>query len=247
MREILEDAALIYRQEADTVLTLVAPLAVVSLVLLIVVSFGGLAPGVTALAGLVLAYALGYAASLHWAGSIATTRMFGRGRPAWVEVLLRGPQALLVLGPACVLAVFAGSVALVVAREGFWYLSAGIGGIAAAAAAPWVFRHAYDLPLVVLYEASSRDALDAGARLSDETRDWTARLVLLTSIPLALGAAVAGLIALPLGPVAGAAIFLIVVSAWMPYWALVMASACAKVLDETATAPSSGARAGQLS
>jgi hypothetical protein len=231
MRELFEDAVLVYRQEADSLLAIVTVTAVVSLLLLIV-SAMGLTLALAAIPAFILLYLGTYAVCLQWAGTMSTSRTFGRGRQAWLELLARAPSILFAAGPGCLLALLVTASAVVAAHEGFWYLSVMDGVLGLAAGAQWFTRHAYDEALVVVFEAGARDAIEAGERLIDSAHEWTARLVALLALPLI----VAGLICVALGvmlaPLAGAAIFVLALAAWLPFASLLVTSACQRLMDE---------------
>ena len=81
MRELFEDAVLVYRQEADSLLAIVTVTAVVSLVLLIV-SAMGLTLALAAIPAFILMYLGTYALCLQWAGTRPITlNVSADGRP----------------------------------------------------------------------------------------------------------------------------------------------------------------------
>ncbi len=134
MRELFEDAVLVYRQEADSLLTIVTATAVLSLILLLV-SAMGLTLALAAVPAFILLYLATYSLCLQWAGTMSTSRAPGRGRQAWLELLARAPSILFAAGPGCLLALLVTGSAVVAGHEGFWYLAIldGLLGLAAGA------------------------------------------------------------------------------------------------------------------
>jgi len=234
MREIFEEAVLVYRQEADSLLAIVTPTAVLALVLLILATMS-LTFALAVLPIFILLFLATYSMCLQWAGGIATTRHFGRGRSAWLELLLRAPAILIAAAPGCLLALLVAGSAVVVGHEGFWYLAVADGILGVAAGSQWITRHAYDQVLVIVYEGGGRSAVDAGQELAEVTGDWTGRVILLTLAPLILVAVLCAGISLVLVPLAGAAVFLLALTVWMPFAALVLVGACQRVMDEHGT------------
>ena len=231
MREIFEDSVLVYRQEADSLLAIVTPAAVLALVLLIISTLS-LTIALATVPAFILLYLATYSVCLQWAGTMSTNRSFGRGRTAWLELVVRAPSILLSAAPACLLALLVAGSAIVVGHAGFWYLAIADGLLGAAAGAHWVTRHAYDQPLVIVFEAGGRAAVEAGGELAELAHDWTVRLVGVLTLPLVIVAIVCVGLGLMLAPLAGAAIFLIALTVWLPFAALVLASGCQRLMDE---------------
>ncbi len=89
---------------------------------------------------------------------------------------------------------------------------------------------------MIVFDAGARDAIEAGGRLTDSAHEWSAKLIALLSLPLvATGILCAGL-SMMLAPLAGAAIFVLALAAWLPFAALVLTSACQRLLDEQGAA-----------
>jgi hypothetical protein len=231
MRELFEDAVLVYRQEADSVLTVVGVTAVLSLILLLL-SAMSMTFALTAVPLFVLMYLATYALCLQWAGSTSTSRTFGYGTKPWLEVLARGPSILYAAGPACVLAVLVAGSAVIAGHEGFWYLSIADGLLGLAAGLQWLIRHAYDEPLVVVFDVGARDAIDAGSRLTESDPEWTIRVLAWLFAPLIVVGAICVGLGMLLAPLAAAAVFVLALTAWLPFAALVLAGACQRLLDD---------------
>lgn len=222
---------MVYRQEADSLLTIVTATAVLSLILLIV-SAMGLTLALAAVPVFILLYLATYALCVQWAGTVSTSRTLGRGRHAWLELLLRAPSILFAAGPGCLLALLVAAGAVVAGHEGFWYLSILDGLLGLAAGAQWFIRHAYDESLVIVFDAGARDAIEAGERLTDSAHEWTARLIGLLSLPLIIVGLICAGLGVMLAPLAGAAVFVLALTAWLPFAALVVTSACQRLMDE---------------
>jgi hypothetical protein len=231
MRELFEDAVLVYRQEADSLLTVVGVTAILSLLLLIFAAMS-LPFALAAIPLFVLMYLAAYGLCLQWAGTTSTSRTFGYGRKPWLELLARAPSILYAAGPACVLAVLVAGSAAIVGHEGLWYLAIADGLLGLAAGLQWLVRHAYDEPLVVVFDAGARDAIEAGERMTAADPEWTIRVVGGLMAPLVAVGAVCVALGLFMAPLAGAAVFVLALTAWLPFAALVLTSACQRVLDD---------------
>jgi hypothetical protein len=125
----------------------------------------------------------------------------------------------------------AGSAAIA-GHEGFWYLSIADGLLGLAAGLQWLVRHAYDEPLVVVFDAGARDAIEAGERLAGADPEWTIRIVAWLIAPLLVVAAICVGLGLLMAPLAGAAVFVLALTAWIPFAALVLTRAAQRLLDD---------------
>jgi hypothetical protein len=231
MRYLFEDALLVYRQEADSLLTVIAVTAVSSLVLLI-----GAALSLTfALASIPLfitLYLFAFCVCLQWSGTMATSRPSTRGWNAWLELVQKGPAVIYAAGPGCVLVMLVTASGVVAADAGFWYLAFPVGALGLFAGAQWMLRHVYDVVLIVLFDARAQDAIDIGGQMTDGAYEWSSRVTALVSLPLAAAGTLAIFIGFWLAPLAGAALFVLVLAAWLPFCALVLTNACQRLLDE---------------
>ncbi len=231
MRELFEDAMLVYRQEADNLLTIVTVTAVISLILLIA-SAMSLTLSLAAIPLFIVLYLVTFSLCLQWAGFMSTSRTAGRGDKPWLDLLARAPSILYAAGPGCLLALLVASSAAVAGDAGFWYLSIAVGVLGLFAGVQWFAKHAYDGAIVIVFDAGARDAIDAGARLAEDWHEWTMRLIGLLSLPLVVTGAVCVLLGMTLAPLAGAAIFVLALAVWLPFAALILASACQRLMDE---------------
>lgn len=230
MRDILEEAAILYRSELDSFLTFIAPAAGLGLILLIVADTGLMA-ALVAIPVLLLLYLGTYAACVQRAGLAVAGGSDGPG--AWGELLARAPHILVASAPVTILFSFVASLAVMLSNEGFWYLGAGLGLVAIVAAGRWAKDHVYDQPLIIVYEASASEALETGARLTAETGEWTLRLLSAVFLPLLAAGLLSIAFAWVTVPLVGAAIFLLTVALWMPFGALCLTEACLRLVDRT--------------
>jgi hypothetical protein len=122
--------------------------------------------------------------------------------------------------------------AVVAGDAGFWYLSIAVGLLGLIAGSQWFAKHAYDQAIVIVFAAGARDAIDAGARLTEDGHEWTMRLIGLLLLPLVVVGAVCVLLGMMLAPLAGAAIFVLALAVWLPFAALVLTNACQRLMDE---------------
>jgi hypothetical protein len=245
MREILEEAALTYRQEVESVLTLAAPTAVLGLVLLIV-SSTGLAAAFAATVALLLVFLVAYAACIQWASASTTSRGYNRG-VAWPALLQQAPHIVLAAAPGIVLLAIVGGTAALLGREGFWYLGVGVGLFGLVAFARWAMHHQYDLPLVIVYEARAPQAMSLGPQLVDADPDWSFRLLSVVCAPLFLVSLLSAGVAFVTVPMAGAAVFLLALAFWLPFAGMSLTLAAVRLVEEADSARREPAREMTLS
>lgn len=231
MRELLEDAVLVYRQEADSLLPIVSVTAVLSLILL-VFSAVSVTLALVVIPLFVILYLASFSFCVQWAGTFSTSRTRGRGHKPWLELVVRIPAIARAAAPGCMLAVLIAGSAVIAGDAGFWYLSIAVGVLGLAAGSQWLVKHAYDSALVIVFDAGASDAIEAGARLTADSPEWNARLLTLMFSPLFAAGAFCVLLGWLLAPLAGAAIFVLSLSAWLPFAALVLTNACQRLMDE---------------
>src|SRR3990172_8888446 len=149
MRDLVEDSALIYRQELESLFTLMLPGIILGPVLLIVAAIG-LTAGLALVPVLLLLYLGTYAACLNWAGYQLTSSSPPLG-PMLLVLLRRAPDIMLSAAPTGLLLAAVSACGLVVADQGFAYLA--LLGAAAGffAATHWLLPHAYELPPGVVF------------------------------------------------------------------------------------------------
>jgi hypothetical protein len=230
MRDILEDSALIYRQELESLFTLLVPGIILGPVLLIIAAHG-LTAGLALVPVLLLLYLGTYAGCLTWAGYQLTNSPPPPG-PMLLVLLVRAPETILSAAPVGLLLAAVSVLGLVTADQGFAYLSLLGAGAGFFATAHWLSRHTYELPLVVVYEASARQATEASARLDEEAKQWTLRLLMLIGSPVTLVGLLSVWLAWAIAPLVGAAVFLLALTLWMPFGSLCLVAAGARLLGE---------------
>ena len=232
MREILEDAAVIYRQEVEGFLAAVTPAAVLGPLLLIVAS-RGVTAALATIPFFLLLFLLTYAVCLESASAILRNHGYQDGG-RYLRLLRRLPDIIVAAAPAGLLLAAVSASGVVLGDQGFAYLSLVVALLGIVATAHWALRHSFALPLVVSYDLRGRDALDASAQLADDLPQETRSLVATVSLPLVVaGLLGAGLAAVSV-PLAGAAVFLLALAAWLPFSALALTGACVRLLDTSA-------------
>jgi hypothetical protein len=228
MREILEDSALIYRQELESLFAILVP-GVILGPGLVILAASGVKLGLALVPIIFLVCLVLFAASLVWAGN-----QLANSAPDPMPLLLlhRAPNIVLSAAPLGLLLVAVSACAIVIADQGFGYLALLAVAAGVLAAVHWISRHPYELPLVVVYDASARQATAASARLPDDARQWTLRLLITSGAPLLVAGLIAIWMAWALAPMVGVAVFLLALTLWMPFGSLCLVSGCARLLSE---------------
>jgi hypothetical protein len=230
MREVLEDAAIVYRSEAENLLIIAGP-AVVLGPLCVLIASSGLGAALLSVPLLMTVYLLTYAVSLRAAHSV-----FGSEEPdparAFLGTLHRLPSIIVASTPIVLLMATASTSALIVSDQGFSTLAFGIGLLAAFVALTWIARHAYDLPLILTYRVGGFEALRAGRHVLDTAPSWTARVFVATGLPLAIGWMICWGLWAALSPAFGAAVFAALAAIWLPFAALSFVNACTRLVSE---------------
>jgi hypothetical protein len=226
MREILEDSALIYRQELESLFTILVAGVVVGPILLILAATG-LKMGLALLPLIFLFYLGLYAANLSWAGyQLANS---SSSDPLPLVLLRRAPDLITSAAPLGMLLVVVSACGIVVADLGFGYLALLAAAAGFFAAVHWLSRHAFELPLVVVYNASARQAAAASAQLDDDGKQWTLRFLITAGAPMIAIGLISAWLAVATVPLVGAAVFLLAMTLWMPFGSLCLVSACARL------------------
>jgi hypothetical protein len=235
MRRVLEDAAVIYRQELESLQLIVAP-AVVLGPLLAIVAAGGLPLALGTLPFFLALYLLTYAACVSAAGAA-----LGNDEPGLAESYLNAarhaPALARLAMPAALLLAGVFGAALVVSDAGFPWIAALFGLVGAGAGFVWAARHAYDQPLIILHDATA----DEVARVDDSfTRDEVAGTLAflgIVSLPLLPVLLLSWAMGTALTPVVGAGLFVIVLALWLPFAALAITIACGRLMEDATAAP----------
>jgi hypothetical protein len=228
MRDILEDSALIYRQELEGLFAVLVP-GVVLGPLLLILAATGVKMGLALAPVIFLVYLGLFAATLIWAGYQLTN-----SAPDAMPLVLvrRAPDIILSAAPVGLLLVAVSACAIIVADQGYGYLALLAIAAGGLAAVHWLSRHTYELPLVVVYDASARQATAASALLSDEAKQWTLRLLIAIGAPVMFVGLISVWLAWAIAPLVGAAVFLLALTLWMPFASLCLVAGCARLLGE---------------
>jgi len=228
MREILEDAAVVYRHEAESLLIVAAPAVVIGPVCVLIAS-AGLPAALVCVPIMLVVYLLTYGASLMAAHLVYDSQEPDPGR-AFLGAIARFPALLVAFAPAGGMMIAAAVAALIVADAGWTFVAFAIGVLAAFVALSWIARHVYDPPLVVAYGLSGLQALRAGRSVQDGAPGWTARVYVATGLPLIGAWLLCWAFWMVLSPAFGAAVFAALTAVWMPFAALTMVAACSRLV-----------------
>jgi len=229
MREILEDSFLIYREELENLFGLLLPAVIVGPVGLMIAA-SGMNASLAMIPVLLLLYLGTSAACLHWAGYQAN-HMRSPGR-TWWTLLREAPNIIVSTAPVALVLVVVSVCGLFLADQGFDYLAwlAAIAGTVATC--HWLSGHAYELPLVMAFDASSRQARALSGQLDYKERRATLRLLAVIGAPMYAVALLGVWLALAIHPIVGAAVFLLAGTLWLPFAALCLVTACDRILRE---------------
>ncbi len=229
MREILEDSALIYRQELDSLFTILVVGVVMGPILLILAATG-LKMGLALLPLIFLFYLGLYASNLSWADYQLANGSSSDSLP--LMLLRRAPDLVTSAAPLGLLLVVVSACGIVVSDLGFGYLALLAAAAGFFAAGHWLTQHAFELPLIVVYNASARQASAASAQLDDDAKQWTLRFLMTAGAPMIAIGLISVWLAVATVPLVGAAVFLLALTLWMPFGSLCLVSACARLLGE---------------
>lgn len=236
MRQLLDDVLIVYRQEADSLLTIVAPAAILGPVLVIIAAASPTA-AFASVPVLLLLYLATYATCVRAAGAMLRNLSPEPGR-SFLDVVLSGPAVLIVAIVPFLLLTVVMCGALFVAEAGFAPIGAGMGLIGLAAAVQWVTQHPYDYSLLLAFDVGTDEAVRAGSQLAVVARRETLLLLGAVAAPLAALALVSLWAGIVLGQPAGAGIFLVALALWLPFPAIALTFGCDRLVHEPVTQPS---------
>jgi len=225
---------MIYRQEADSFFTIVAPAAVLGPVLVIVAA-SGFIRAMVALPLFIVLFVLTYAACVR-AAALILRNLAPDPAAAWIDALRSLPPALTTAAIPSLGLIVAIGAAISIAGDGMPLVAFGVAAAGGVAFAHWLLRHAYDESLVLAHELPPHEAQRVGPLLACLQERWTPSLLAWLGLPLAAGGAIAWLAAELLAPAVGGALFVLAVAAWMPLAALSLTIDCDRLLAE-ATEP----------
>ncbi len=227
MWQIFEEALTTYRQEWENLLLVVSPALVLGPIAALIAGSGLLAAVVT-LPVLVLLCVLAYAACVRAAVLILSNLTPDPG-DAYLSVLARAADVLRAATPSAImLAVVTGAVLAIVRFGGppVGVLACALGAVVVLV---WTARHAYDQPLIFVEGLTGREALHIGAELARDHSMWTLILVAALSSPLVVGAFVSWGVAAAVAPPLGVASFCVAIALWLPFLAVGLTNACARM------------------
>lgn len=230
MRQLLEDVLIVYRQEADNLLTIVAPAAILGPVL-VIVSASSPTIALAAVPLLLLIYLATYATCVRASGAMLRNLSPDPTR-SFLEVLVSAPGILVVAIAPILLLTVVMCGALFVAQAGFIAIGAAMGLVGLGAAAYWVTQHPYDFSLLLAFDVDSDQAVRGGSKLALVARDETLRLLALVAAPFAIVSLIALWAGIFLGQPAGAGIFLLALALWLPLPALALTFGCDRLVSE---------------
>lgn len=232
MRQLLEDVLIVYRQEADSLLTIVAPAAILGPIFVIISALSPVA-ALAAVPVLLLLYLATYATCVRASGSMLRNLSPEPAR-SFVEVVLSAPAILIVAVAPFLLLTVVMTGALFVAEAGFVPVGAAMGLIGLAVAVQWMTQHPYDYSLLLAFDVGSNEAVRAGTRLAVVARRETLRLLAVLAAPLAALSLLALWAGIALGQPAGAGIFLVALALWLPFPAIALTFGCDRLVSATA-------------
>ena len=240
MREILEDAAITYRQEAENFLLVASPAIVLGPVL-VLMSAAGLKPALISIPLLLILYAAVYAASVRAAGLV-----LGNAEPepgaSYLGVLQKAQGVVWAAIPGALLAALVWGAYLGIHDLGPPIVLAAVGIAGAAALFHWAARHMYDLPLILCHGVAGADAERVGRGLAARLPEPAPALLIFVAAPILLAVVLTPLLGALVRPAFGSAVFAAAFGLWLPYCALCLSSSCDRLVREAA-AIDSGRRA----
>lgn len=232
MREILEDAAVVYRQEAEGLLIIVSPAIVLGPVL-VVVAASGLRAGLAAIPAFLLLYLAAYAACVRAAGLVLSNQQ-PDPRLAYLSMLRQAQDVVRAAAPlGLLLAVVLASV-FFLSDEGFHYLGLAVGLLGAAAAIHWSVRHAYEYQLILVHDLGAKDAREVGRHLAEGRVPLTVAFLTAIGLPLLAAALASWGLAAAVNPAFGGAVLASALALWLPFAALCLTDSCLRLVDRTA-------------
>jgi hypothetical protein len=233
MRQLLEDVLIVYRQEADNLLTIVAPAAILGPVLVIIAAASP-AAALVSVPILLLLYLVTYATCVRASGAMLRNLAPDPAR-SFIDVLISAPSILIVAVAPVLLLTVVMCGALFVAEAGFVPVGAAMGLIGIAVAVHWVTQHPYDYSLLLAFDVGPDQAVRAGSNLAVVARRETTVLLAMLAAPLALVGLIALWAGIFLGQPAGAGIFLLAFALWLPFPALALTFGCDRLVSQPTT------------
>lgn len=231
-REILEDAAIMYRQEAENLVLIAAP-AVVLGPILVLVSEAGLKPALVTIPLFFLLYLATYAASVRAASLVLSNVTPDPGR-SFLGVLVRAPGIVWSAAPAGLLVGVAWGSALAVREYGFPLPATALALLTAAGAFFWFARHAYELPLMLVHDVGATDAGRMARRIAEDHWSSTLSFVAVVAAPMMAAGLLMPVLAAVVKPSFGGAVFAAAFALWLPFCAICLSLRCDRLVGEAA-------------
>ncbi len=235
MRQILEDAALKYVQEAPNLLIIIAP-AAISGPIFVLAAGAGVVPGLVMLPLFLACYLASYAASVR-AAAFMTGNLSPDPAEAYRDVFDTSSHVVRAAIPGVLLSGAVAVLALFFAHQGPTWLAGALVPLGAVAVFYWAGRHAYDQPLILAHSLPATEALRGGEQLAGTSLSWT--LVLLGALvaPLAVVTLLCLGFSAVLTPTFGGVVFILALAFWLPLPAFALTTACGWLIGASAPAP----------
>ena len=236
MREIIEDAIVIYRQEVENLIFVAAPAIVLGPILVLVAASGFLTNIVT-VALLALLYAVVYSACVSAAGLIHNNQE-PDPLSAYAWTLRRLFDTARTVGPAVLGLVLTLETASAIGHLGFADLAFALGLIVTAFGVYWASKHALEQPMTVAFGATLDEAREYSEELAVHQGMRGIAFYTVVSLPVLLGELICLGLASSIKPELGAAFLAAIVALWLPFCALAITAAGARWLNEAVARPS---------
>ncbi len=225
---------MVYRQEFDSLLAIVAPAAILGPILVIVAA-SDLVAGLVAAPVLLLLVFATYTACVRAAGLVLRSLSPDAPR-SFLEALQRTPDLVMTFAAPGAALLLGSDAALISIHEGFGPIGLLVLLLAVAAAVEWATRHAYDLPLVLGFDMTGPQAVEVGPATALDARERTLTLLGILSAPLIAVAALSLALGLFFAPLLGAALFVLALAFWLPFPAVCLTLDCVELQREPASA-----------
>jgi hypothetical protein len=239
MREILEEALILYRQEAENLLFLASP-AIIAGPILVLVSATGLTAALVCVLLILAVYLATYVSALAATGLVLASQ---EPDPvaSYLAAFERVSHILKVALPGGLILGAAWMAGLIAGSEGFGLIGLAVGAAGAGMAFVWSAHRSFDLPLIVLHSLPAHDASELGQQLVRGDVGPTPQFAGVVASPLLVLALLSLALGQLLQPVFGGVLFAAGAAAWLPFAALAFGVACDRIVDEMTAARSRAA------
>ena len=230
MRDLLEDAVIIYRQDGESLLIVAAPAILLGPILVLIAGAGLVAALVTAPL-IALVYVATYAACVRAAGLVASNAEPDALR-AYLGTLDRARGVARSSAPVALLFTAVAASALALVGDGHAELGLGIVLAGGLVMGHWASRHAYEQPLILVHGLPWDEAKEVSATLERSDLVRIVSLLGVVSLPLIFAAFISWGLSEAIAPTFGAALFAAAVGLWLPFVALTVTASCERFVDE---------------